>query len=110
MSKEQILQTILNSIGDSVWVLTTLYKQNKGVGKEQLRGLVNERYGAKHEGKILITSRHILDRYLSRLEGAGLVDVSEHGRARHYHLSELGHELINFRKNIFIERKKPYGK
>lgn len=65
------------------------------MNKELLGELVNETYQQQTQSqKKLLGSRHMLDEMAAKLEGAGLVDVSEMGRARMYKLSLLGDEVI----------------
>src|SRR4051794_17228955 len=67
--------------------------------KDELWDAVNEnyrKYGHKGPEDKLITSRYILDHWTARLQGAGLVDVREIGRARMYHITQLGKAMIDY--------------
>lgn len=95
LSREQILTILSDRLGNGKWALAILKKENRPLNKELLGELVNESYQQQaRDGKKLLGSRHMLDEMAARLEGAGLVDVSEVGRARLYQLSQLGEELI----------------
>ncbi|MDX8367931.1 hypothetical protein [Cytobacillus sp. IB215665] len=102
MTREEILDILLDRLEEGTWVLAALKTAPKPLLKEQLRDKVNELYSEKtgaDETQQLISSRYILDTYTSRLEGAGLVNVEVIGRARLFSLSELAHELLEYRKS-----------
>ncbi|SDO15421.1 hypothetical protein SAMN04487897_10925 [Paenibacillus sp. yr247] len=95
LSREQILSILSDRLGHGKWALAILKKENRSLNKELLGELVNETYQQQTQtDKKLLGSRHMLDEMAARLEGAGLVDVSEFGRARLYTLSKLGEDLI----------------
>jgi hypothetical protein len=99
MTKEEILETLLNRLGDGSWFLLALKVSNEPLLKERLRDKVNELYQEKMgTNDLLIPSRHSLDIWTARLEGAGLVDVQEIGRARIFKLSNLAFELLEYKK------------
>lgn len=94
MTKDEIINTLVERLRDEgLYFLVALKKSNEPILKEKLRDLVNEYYLEK-KGISLIKSRYTLDTWTSRLEGAGLVDVKEIGRARMYSLSTLGNEVL----------------
>ncbi|TVY07310.1 cell division protein FtsZ [Paenibacillus cremeus] len=95
LSREQILSILNKNLGNGLWALLVLKKENRALNKELLGDIVNQHYD-KQKGVKLLGSRHMLDEMAARLEGAGLVEVSEVGRARLYKLSDLGEELIDF--------------
>ncbi|MCY9665854.1 hypothetical protein M5X11_12905 [Paenibacillus alginolyticus] len=95
LSREQILSILADRLGHGKWALAILKKENRPLNKELLGELVNEAYQQQTQSqKKLLGSRHMLDEMAAKLEGAGLVDVSEMGRARMYKLSLLGDEVI----------------
>lgn len=99
MTREEILQNLLEQLGDGVWGLAILKREGTPINKEKFRDLINDYYQENREtDEKLIKSRHTLDIFAARLEGAGLVRVSELGRAKVYTLSQLGEELIKFRE------------
>lgn len=100
MDREEILHTLSSRLKDGgLYFLVALSSSEGPVLKEKLRDLVNEQYQARR-GIKLINSRYTLDIWTARLEGAGLVDVQEIGRARSYSIAPLGRELINFTRLI----------
>jgi hypothetical protein len=100
MVKEQILQVLSDRLEEGSWFLAVLKKANgTSISKEKLKNAVNELYREQF-GEDLIKSRHSIDIYTARIEGAGLVDIQEIGRARVYQLSKLGEELINYRRQL----------
>jgi len=86
---------------EGIWFMLALRDAKKPLLKEQLKDEVNRIYTEKKKvsdglPKPLVTSRYILDRYTERLEGAGLVNVDEIGKARLYSLSDLGHYFLDY--------------
>lgn len=82
---------------EGLMFLVTLEDANEPLLKDKLKDQVNNFY--KHTYNIdtdLIKSRHTLDTWTSRLEGAGLVDVKEVGRARMYSITDLGRTMIEY--------------
>lgn len=105
MDKEKILSILSERLKEEgLYFLVALSRANGPLLKEKLRDVVNDQFQQK-KGKKLINSRYTLDIWAARLEGAGLVDVQEVGRARLYSLAPLGEELINFT----IQLKKAKG-
>ncbi len=101
LNREEILSTLLEHLQDGIWGIAILKREGVAINKEKLKDMVNEYYKEKNNVDInLINSRHSLDIFAARLEGAGLVNVSEVGRARVYTLSKLGQELIEFREQL----------
>lgn len=99
VTRDEILQALLDRLGDGQWMLAVLMTHNKPLNKEKLGSLTNEFY-RKFKNKDLIGSRHTLDELTARLEGAGLVDIPDlGGRARFYVISKLGKELIQFKEH-----------
>lgn len=100
MTREQILERLLLQVGDGLWMMAALKIAGKPVNKERLRDLTNNHFKNKAEDseQALICSRHMLDQMTARLEGAGLVETFDLGRAKMYTLSELGNEIIKFRE------------
>lgn len=90
---------------ESKWFLAILSKQQQPINKEQLGELVNTMYIAKQSSEgvenpsPLIGSRYPLDIHTARLEGAGLVKVTEHGRMRFYSITKLGKQLLEYTAN-----------
>jgi DNA-binding PadR family transcriptional regulator len=85
---------------EGIWFILAL-RDNKPLLKEQLKDEVNRIYmknikPSQSQSKPLVTSRYVLDRYTALLEGAGLVNVEEIGKARMYSLSELGRKFIEY--------------
>lgn len=81
--------------------MLALRDAKKPLLKEQLKDEVNRIYlekkkSADNDLKPLVTSRYVLDRFTQRLEGAGLVDVEEIGKARLYSLSKLGNQFLEY--------------
>jgi DNA-binding transcriptional ArsR family regulator len=100
MDKDQIIKILSDRLkDDGLYFLAVLDRLHSPILKEQLRDAVNEHYEAKR-GKKLINSRYTLDIWTARLEGAGLVDVTEVGRARLYSLTNLGRYVIEYRKQL----------
>lgn len=103
MTREEILREILESLGESKWILAVLYRdrEKEPIGKEKLKTLANEYY-TETTGELenLITSRYILDVFTARLEGAGLVRISRYGQVRMYSISKLGEEIIQFSRQL----------
>jgi hypothetical protein len=98
VTREQILTRLLKQIGESgLWMMGALQKAGKPMPKERLRIITNEHRRAQEEGD-MIRSRHTLDQISSKLEGAGMIDIECIGRTKMYTLSDLGEELIRFRK------------
>lgn len=108
MNREEILQVLSDNLQEGNWFLACLSSQTDWVAKEKLKDIVNDFYKEKR-GMTLINSRHSHDEFAARLEGAGLVIVETKGRARVYKISELGRELIEFRKKEIIEKNKQKG-
>lgn len=89
---------------EGLWFMLALRDAQKPLLKEQLKEEVNRIYMEKMtfsdtDPKPLVTSRYILDRYTQRLEGAGLVDVEEIGKARLYSISNLGNHFLDYTRN-----------
>lgn len=96
-TKEDILEILRDRLGDGIYILIAL--KDGPLLKEQIKDHVNETYQLKVNPNVtLIPSRHILDIYTARLEGAGLVNVREIGRARMYERSELAEVLTTYMK------------
>ncbi|MBU7595900.1 cell division protein FtsZ [Metabacillus halosaccharovorans] len=94
MTKEEILDILKERLGDAIYILIVL--KEGPLLKEQIKERANEYYKSKgNNNSDLIPSRHILDIYTARLEGAGLVNVREIGRARVYERSQLAEVLTN---------------
>lgn len=101
MNREEILNQLLLNLGDGIWGMAILKREGIPINKEKLRDLVNEYYKEKKNVSTnLINSRHTLDIFAAKLEGAALVQVSDLGRAKVYSLSKLGEELIRYRESI----------
>ncbi|TFI47438.1 hypothetical protein E4O93_12715 [Diaphorobacter sp. DS2] len=86
---------------EGIWFMLALRDAKKPLLKEQLKDEVNRIYlekkkSADNDLKPLVTSRYVLDRFTQRLEGAGLVDVEEIGKARLYSLSKLGNQFLEY--------------
>lgn len=102
ISVESIFEIFTERLNnEGIWFMLALRDAQKPLLKEQLKEEVNRIYIEKNtrldkQQKPLISSRYILDRYTERLEGAGLVNVDDIGKARLYSLSELGHEFLNY--------------
>lgn len=81
---------------ESKWLLGVLIKQNEKIPKEELWKQTNEEYRKQfpNEEKPLIKTRHFLDTHITRLEGAGLVDLKKVGQTRLYSISELGRIVL----------------
>ena len=98
LTKNDILNTLNSSIGDARWLLAALKKNGEPLSKEQLKDEANELYKQQNQDK-LIKSRHTHDVLAAKLEGAGVVNIKEYGRARFYEVSALGHELANYSRS-----------
>ncbi|OIJ09449.1 hypothetical protein BKP35_16475 [Anaerobacillus arseniciselenatis] len=95
---------------EGIWFMLALRDAHKPLLKEQLKEEVNRIYMEKksfsdNEPKPLVTSRYVLDRYTQRLEGAGLVNVDEIGKARLYSLSDLGRQFLEYTRNKRLSEK-----
>lgn len=83
---------------ESKWILAVLLDEDRFVPKEELWQLVNTRYQQKTSGsKTLIKSRHFLDNFMYRLEGAALVDVQKIGQVRLYEITPLGDAVLKYK-------------
>jgi len=98
LTKSEILSTLNSSIGEARWLLAALIKNDQPLSKEQLKDEANELYKKQNQDK-LIKSRHTHDVLAAKLEGAGVVNIKEYGRARFYEVSALGKELTSYSKN-----------
>jgi hypothetical protein len=103
INKEEIFDIFAERLEDGIWFILALKEKNKPILKDHLKDEVNELYIKKMTANRsntnvgpLITSRYILDRYTNRLEGAGLVNVENIGKARLYSLSNLAYEFIDY--------------
>jgi len=103
MTNFEFLDILKNNLSlESKWFLVILSQQSEAINKEQLKELANNLYteNEKKKGKEvesgLITSRHSLDIHTARLEGSGLVQVKEVGRARFYSITDLGKALLEY--------------
>lgn len=84
---------------EGIWFMLALRDAKKPLLKEQLKDEVNRIFmEKKNQSNPLVTSRYILDRYTERLEGAGLVNVDEIGKARLYSLSKLGQDFLEYNR------------
>ncbi|MGY3716935.1 hypothetical protein ACWE42_15580 [Sutcliffiella cohnii] len=100
LTVEYILDIMIEQLQDGIWFLLVLKEAGKPLLKETLKDEVNRIYLEKgNNTSNLVTSRYILDRYTGRLEGAGLVNVEEIGKARLYSLSEFGYKFIDYVRN-----------
>lgn len=82
---------------EGLMFLVTLEDANEPLLKDKLKDQVNKFYKHTYNTDTdLIKSRHTLDTWTSRLEGAGLVDVKEVGRARMYSITDLGRTMIEY--------------
>lgn len=98
MTREQILECLLDNAGSGLWIMAALKLNGKPINKVRLREITNSHFLSKNSDAydLPIRSRHTLDQMTARLEGAGLVEILGVGRAKMYTLSELGHEIIRF--------------
>ncbi|MDC3424294.1 hypothetical protein NC797_07200 [Aquibacillus sp. 3ASR75-11] len=98
MTKEDILDTLSQRLGDAMYILIVL--KDGPLLKEKIPEHVNEYYQQKmgEPEKEVISSRHKLDILTAKLEGAGLVNVQEVGRARMFERSKLADELSRHMK------------
>lgn len=99
LEKQNIYDILVDNLStESRWFLFALSKASTSLNKESLRDLANEQHKLATQGKTnnLIASRHSLDIHTARLEGAGLVEVTEIGRIRMYSITELGKELLKY--------------
>ncbi|GED65596.1 hypothetical protein [Lysinibacillus fusiformis] len=96
-----IIQLLHERLTDeSSWLLASLLLEKQFVPKERLWELTNEHYQKEKNNKDkkqLIKSRHYLDNFMYRLEGAALVDVQIIGQARLYKITELGEQVLKFK-------------
>lgn len=85
---------------ESRWLLAILILEKQQVPKERLWELANEHYQKETGNKEsqLIKSRHFLDNFMHRLEGAALVNVQRIGQARLYEITSLGEHVLKFKK------------
>lgn len=83
---------------ESKWLLASLLLEKQFVPKERLWELANMHYQAEKgkQDKQLIKSRHFLDNFMHRLEGAALVDLQKIGQARLYKITPLGEQVLKF--------------
>lgn len=91
MNNHEVFHILHERLKEGVYFLAAL--ENQPILKDKLKDEVNSLYRAFND-RDLINSRHTLDTWTARLEGAGLVDVQEVGRARMYSISDLGREMI----------------
>ena len=105
MAELDFFEILLTNLSpESKWFLVILRSQKEPINKIQLQELVNKSYiKNEHEKQNfnatpLISSRHLLDIHLARLEGPGLVQVKELGRMRLYSITILGKQLLEYMK------------
>jgi hypothetical protein len=96
---EKIIQQLQERLtNESRWLLAVLMVEKQFVPKERLWELANEHYQKETGNKDqLIRSRHFLDNFMHRLEGAALVNVQKIGQARLYKISLLGEQVLLFK-------------
>ncbi|MCM3716061.1 hypothetical protein M3202_18575 [Alkalihalobacillus oceani] len=105
---ENIFSIFLERLDDEgIWFMLALRRASQPLLKDKLKDEVNRLYLENNmndgDEKLLVTSRYILDKYTERLVGAGLVNVTEIGKARLYSLSQLGEEFLEFNKRKRID-------
>ena len=82
---------------ESTWILAVLLDEKRFVPKEELWQLVNDCHAQKKGSQLpLIKSRHYLDNFMYRLEGAALVNLQKIGQARLYQITPLGEAVLKF--------------
>ncbi|QST02875.1 hypothetical protein IMZ31_20205 (plasmid) [Pontibacillus sp. ALD_SL1] len=109
MERDDIMKLLADRLNDNRYMLLGLakYEHNfdRSPSKMQLMDYANKLYEKAVEQGIetpenpeqpLIGSRHVLDVYAAKLEGAGLVNVEEIGRVRVFRLSKFGRELLQY--------------
>lgn len=101
INKEDIFDIFAERLENGIWLILALKEKNKPILKDHLKDEVNQLYITKKSSNgsaiaPIITSRYVLDRYTNRLEGAGLVNVENIGKARLYSLSPLAYEFIEY--------------
>ncbi|MFC0273769.1 hypothetical protein ACFFIX_20490 [Metabacillus herbersteinensis] len=97
MNKEDLLDILSERLNNGIHILIAL--KDGPLLKEEIMERVNTYYKEKMKtNENLIASKHTLNIYAARLEGAGLVNVKELGRARMYSRSELADELTAYMK------------
>lgn len=97
---ENIIQLLQERLTvESRWLLASLLIEKQFVPKERLWELANEHFHKQkgNNDKPLIKSRHFLDNFMHRLEGAALVDVQKVGQARLYKITSLGEHVLKFK-------------
>ncbi|ALP37983.1 hypothetical protein ASL14_19115 [Paenibacillus sp. IHB B 3084] len=114
MSREAILNALLSATAENenmMWMMAALRMANRAVQKEQLRDVTNALYKQfrPQAEQLPIRSRHLLDEAAAMLEGAALVHVAEVAKSKRYTLSPLGQELLNYRQEQNMLRRKEVG-
>ncbi|WP_077591204.1 hypothetical protein [Planococcus lenghuensis] len=99
--KEFIDMLNRNLSDESRLLLYTLSLYEKPLNKEMLWKLANEYYLEQTgKEKELLSSRYVLDIHTARCEGAGLIELSTHGRTRLYMMTSLGKEVLEHARTI----------
>ncbi|MER7786503.1 MULTISPECIES: hypothetical protein [Streptomycetaceae] len=92
ISAGELLDILGDRLGnEGLCFLIALAESDRPLLKAQLGDRAQELH---KNGTTALNSRHHLDILTARIEGAGLVDVTEVGRSRLYSLSNLGNILI----------------
>ena len=82
------------------WILAVLLKEEREIPKQELWQLVNEQHGERiNSDKKLIATRHFLDNFINRLEGAALVNLTKLGPVKLYSISDLGKQVLHQSQN-----------
>lgn len=109
MTKETILSALLAATDrhpNMIWMIAALYQANRPVQKEHLRDITNALYlNVNPDQEKPIRSRYLLDEAAAMLEGAALVDVKNVAKSKRYTVSELGMELMAYRKQRLNQQK-----
>ena len=101
MSVDELFHILYERCKDEgLMFLVALEDANEPLLKDKLKDQVNRFYKNTYNiDEDLIKSRHTLDTWTARLEGAALVDVKEIGRARMYSITDLGRTMIEYAQN-----------
>jgi hypothetical protein len=94
-SAEAIIEQIYQAIGEQGLMFLVVLKKEGPLLKERLKDEVNNVHESVYE-EPLVQSKHTLNAWCYKLEGAALVNVKEYGRAREYAISELGKAMIEY--------------
>lgn len=96
MEKNDILEVLrTRNKGAGLAILNVLKKADSKLTRKELTKQTDELLVANQLERVF-RSRHGIEKYIAKLDGAGLIDIEEFGTSHLYSLSELGDELIKY--------------